>query len=225
MNKVIKSYVIIAFLVIFLVSITLVNAQRIIIILENDRGVQKSSFLRGEGIVVSVTLPYNAMVDVLLHNPPGTPGPSPILLISRAPVLANIQTKLGPIWMDEKAPCGKYQLELRIFDPQGRLTTEYKFFDYAMDEPPCAITTVTTTTTITDGPSVIWMIAGISGVAIAVVALIVTLMLRPGARPPKERAPVAPPIAPPAPPPSPPPKAPRRRRPIVRGESEEEGEA
>ncbi|MEM2703180.1 MAG: hypothetical protein QXR45_08470 [Candidatus Bathyarchaeia archaeon] len=225
MNNVVKSYIVITFLVIFLASMTFVNAQRIIV-LENDKGVQKSSFLRGEGIVVSVTLPYDARVDVWLHTPPGTPGPSPIQLIQGALVRANIQEKLGPMWMDEKAPCGKYQFELRILDSQGRLTTEYRFFDYAMNEQPCATTATTiTTTTITTTKDITVIIAGISGVAIAVVvALIVIYMLRAGARPPKERAPVAPPVAPPTPPPSPPPKTPYKRRPIVRGESREEEE-
>lgn len=218
MNKIVKIYIVALLLIVLLTFIAIANAQEFIV-LENDKGDQKSSFLRGEGIVITVTIPYDGAVEVLLYNPPGTPGPSPILFFSRTPVSANIQTKLGPKWMDEKAPCGKYQLEIKMFDSIGKyVKTEYKYFDYAMNEPPCA------TSPLPPPPpdNTLIIILGAAVAAVAVVVVVVVFMLRPGARPPKERVPTTPPIAPPSPPPSAPPKAPHKRRPIIRGEEEEE---
>lgn len=218
MNKIVKIYIVALLLIVLLTFIAIANAQEFIV-LENDKGVQKSSFLRGEGIVITVTMPYDGAVEVLLYNPPGTAGPSPVLFFSRTPVSANIQTKLGPKWMDEKAPCGKYQLEIKMFDSIGRhVKTEYKYFDYAMNEPPCA------TSPLPPPPpdNTLIIILGAAVAAVAVVVVVVVFMLRPGARPPKERVPTTPPIAPPSPPPSAPPKAPHKRRPIIRGEEEEE---
>lgn len=205
-------------LILMMSLISLANAQEYIT-LENDRGVQKSSFVKGEGITIAITLPYDAEVEVWLHNPPGTPGPSPILFISRTPIQANVQTKLGPKMMDEKAPCGKYQLEIMIFQRGGVLSkSEHRYFDYAMNEPPCY-------NPPPPPPPVDWfIIAPVGGVIVAAVALIAILLLRQRAPPPKERAPTLPPTAPPSPPPSPapPPKAPHRRTPIVRAEHREE---
>lgn len=219
MNKIVKIYIVALLLIVLLTFIAIANAQEFIV-LENDKGVQKSSFLRGEGIVITVTIPYDGAVEVLLYNPPGTAGPSPVLFFSRTPVSANIQTKLGPKWMDEKAPCGKYQLEIKMFDSIGKyVKTEYKYFDYAMNEPPCA------TSPLPPPPpdnTLLIIILGAAVAAVAVVVVVVVFMLRPGARPPKERVPTTPPIAPPSPPPSAPPKAPHKRRPIIRGEEEEE---
>jgi hypothetical protein len=112
-----------------------VGAQEFIT-LANDRGVQKTSFARGEGIEVLITLPYNANVEVWLHNPPGTAGPSPTNFISATPVSANIQTVLGPKWLDERAPCGKYRLEIVILNspPPLQPKKEYRYFDYAINE-------------------------------------------------------------------------------------------
>jgi len=204
--------------------ISLANAQEYIV-LENDRGVQKSSFTRGEGIVIAITIPYNAEVEVWLHNPPGTPGPSPTLFIPRTSLRASIQEKLGPKWMDEKAPCGKYRLEIRIFQGGAYLKSEYKYFDYAIDEPPCTPPTTTVTTVVPPPIPINGLIIGtVGGLVVVVVVLVAFLLLRQRAPPPKERAPALPPTAPPAPPPStaPPPKAPHRRTPIVRAEHREE---
>lgn len=221
MDKFIKTCMVIAFLIISLEFVLPVNAQEIIL-LENDKGVQKSSFIRGEGLFITITVPYDAMVEIWLHNPYGAPGPSPVLFIPRTPVLANIQTKLGPRWMDEKAPCGKYQFEIRIFDSVGRLIkTEYRYFDYAMNEPPCAPTAMPPPSS--PPVDITLMMVLIAGAVIAVIAVVAVIIfiLRPRVQPPKERAPITPPVSPPTPPPTAPPKAPYKRRPIVKSEEEE----
>ncbi len=217
-----------AFMVGILLSLTLwlsfmvsINAQEFIV-LENDAGVQKSSFLRGEGIVVTVMLPFDADVTVLLHNPPGAPGPSPTTFIPTTPVSANIQTKLGPKWLDERAPCGKYQLEIRILRQGVLQKTEYKYFDYAINEPPCYIPTITTTTREGEG-GLILLAVSIGGIVAVAAVLAAFFMLRQRAPPPKERVVTPPPVTPPSPmPPSAPPKPSHRRVPVVRAERREE---
>jgi hypothetical protein len=216
-----KYYFVIISMLIFLVIFTVVEAQEFIV-LANDRGVQKNSFTRGEGIEILITLPYSANVEVWLHNPPGTAGPSPTLFIPSTLIPANIQTVLGPKWLDEKAPCGKYRLEIRVLNPPPPLQpkTEYRFFDYAMNEPPCTPTTITTTTTQGDITLLI-IVVGVSAIAIAAIVTVL-LLSRWRAPPPKERVVTPPPIPPTPAPPSAPPKAPHKRTPIVRGSEREE---
>lgn len=202
--------------------VVVVEAQEFIM-LANDKGVQKTNFVRGEGIEILITLPYDANVEVWLHNPPGTPGPSPTLFIPATSVPANIQTILGPKWLDERAPCGKYRFEIIIkpINPNIPPKTEYRYFDYATNEPPCAPITTTTTP---EGPTIDIIIVVSIVAIIAVIAVVIALLLsRYRAPPPKERAPVMPPT-PPTPPPSQiqPPKAPHRRTPVVVSEKREE---
>lgn len=211
-----------------LMAIVSVAAQEFIV-LANDKGVQKSSFARDEGIQVLITLPYPANVEVWLHNPPGTAGPSPTLFIPATPVPANILTQLGPRWLDERAPCGKYRLEIRILNPPQPLSprTEYRYFDYATNEPPCTLVPPPPPPPPPPTPDFILLIT-IAGISLAVVAasVIGLLLSRWRAPPPKERV-VTPPISPPPvsptpAPPSAPPKGPHRRTPIVRGLEKEE---
>ena len=217
-----KYYVVsIILMLIFLTIITVVGAQELIV-LANDRGVQKSSFARGEGIEILVTLPFSANVEVWLHNPPGTAGPSSTLFIPATIVPANIQTVLGPRWLDERAPCGKYRLEIRVLNPPPPLQpkTEYRFFDYALNEPPCTLTTTTITTTTGDTTLLI-IVAGVSAIAIAAIVTVL-LLSRWKAPPPKERVVTPPPIPPTPAPSSAPPKGPHKRTPIVRSTEREE---
>jgi hypothetical protein len=208
-------------------AIAVVGAQEFIT-LANDKGAQKTVFARGEGIQLVITLPYSATVQVLLHNPPGTAGPSPTIFIPPTPVQANIQTVLGPKWLDERAPCGKYRLEINILNPPAPLQpkTEYRYFDYAINEPQCS----PQTTVIIPPPQqdMWWLIAaGVSAVAIAAVVSVLVLT-RWKAPPPKERAVIPPPISTTpttAPTPTPkgaPPKEVIRRTPIVKGTERDE---
>ena len=216
-----KYYVVsIILMLIFLTIVAVVEAQEFIV-LANDKGVQKSSFARGEGIEILVTLPYSANVEVWLHNPPGTAGPSPTLFIPATLVPANIQTVLGPRWLDERAPCGKYRLEIRVLNPPPPLQpkTEYRFFDYALNEPPC---TPPTPTPPTPGDTTLLIIvAGVSAIAVAAIVTVL-LLSRWKAPPPKERVITPPPIPPTPAPPSAPPKGPHKRTPIVRSTEREE---
>jgi hypothetical protein len=197
-----------------LLVIAVVGAQEFITLV-NDRGNPKTSFGRDEGIAILITLPYSANVEVRLHNPPGTPGPSPTIFIPATPVSANIQTALGPRRLDERAPCGKYLLEVRILNPPSPLQpkTEYRYFDYAINERPCTI--------IDD-----WLLIALGVSAVAIAATVSVLILtRRRAPPPKERAIIPPPVTTtPSPPttPSAPPKPPHRRTPVVRGTEREE---
>jgi hypothetical protein len=211
-------YLILALMLIFSM-VVVVEAQEFIM-LANDKGVQKANFVRGEGIEMLITLPYDANVEVWLHNPPGTPGPSPTLFIPATSVPANIQTILGPKWLDERAPCGKYRFEIIIkpINPNIPPKTEYRYFDYATNEPPCAPITTTTTR---EGPTIDTIIVVSIVAIIAVIAVVIALLLsRYRAPPPKERAPVMPPTPPPSQ--IQPPKAPHRRTPIVVSEKREE---
>jgi hypothetical protein len=205
-----------------LLAITVVGAQEFIT-LANDKGTQKTIFARGEGIQIVLTLPYNANVQVLLHNPPGTAGPSPTLFIPATPVPANIQTVIGPKWLDERAPCGKYRLEIVILNPPPPLQpkTEYRYFDYAMNEPQCSPPTPPP-----PPPPDMWWLFALGASAVAIVAIAAVLMLtRWRVPPPKERAIIPPPVTTtPSPPtaPSAPPKPQHRRTPVVRGTEREE---
>jgi hypothetical protein len=216
-------------LVLGVVATTVVVDAQEYIILANEKGVQKTIFARGEGIQLELTLPYSATVQVLLHNPPGTAGPSPTIFIPPTPVQANVKTVLGPRWLDERAPCGKYRLEIMILNPPPPLQpkTDYRYFDYAMNEPQCSQTQI-----VVDGnrdQSVLWLIvAGVSAVAIAtVVSVLILTRLR--APPPKEERAVIPPPVPTTPttpstsaPKGAPPKGVVRRTPIVRGSERDE---
>jgi len=217
MNYEKKFYVMLASTLIFLIVIAVVEAQEFIV-LANDKGVQKSSFNRGEGIAVVITLPYTANVEVWLHNPFGSPGPSPTLFIPATPVTANIQTELGPRWLDERAPCGKYRLEIKILNPPPPLSpkTEYRYFDYAMNEPPCTVQPPP------PPPPPPWdLIAAIIGsIAAVAIVLVILLIFRKPTPPPKPPTP-PPPISPP---PSPPPKPSKGPAPIVKGVKKEEEE-
>jgi hypothetical protein len=212
-----KKYVILASMLVFLVIITSVEAQEVIT-LANDKGVQKSSFIRGEGIKILIKLPYSATVDVLLHNPPGTAGPSPRQIISSALVRADMEETLGPVWLDERAPCGKYDLEIVITPPPPLLQKrEHRYFDYAMNEQPCYIEPTRTEDTT------LWLIVIGSVSAVAIAAIVTVLLLsRWRAPPPKEKVITPPPIPPTPAPPSAPPKGPHKRTPIVRATEREE---
>jgi hypothetical protein len=221
--------IIIIMIVLGVVATTVVVDAQEYIILANEKGVQKTVFARGEGIQLELTLPYSATVQVLLHNPPGTAGPSPTIFIPPTPVQANVKTVLGPRWLDERAPCGKYRLEIMILNPPPPLQpkTDYRYFDYAMNEPQCSPPSPPLPPT--PQPDMSWLIiAGVSAVAIAaVVSVLILTRLR--APPPKEeRAVIPPPV--PTPPTTPstsapkgaPPKGVVRRTPIVRSSERDE---
>lgn len=179
-----------------------------------SNNVRKSSFLRGEEITVVVTVPYDAIIEVWLYYPPGTAGPSSILFIPSTIVSANVETRLGPGRLPLGAPCGKYQIEVRIRTPVGT-SSLYRFFDYAINESPCTVPPPLP-------PSPDWgMVLVASIVAIVVVVGVLTyILLRP--RPPKARGEkiTPPPVQPPTTPPKP---SEVRRVPYVRKAEEERG--
>lgn len=191
-----------------------VSAQTVYLELESNN-VRKSSFHRGEEITVVVTIPYSATVEVWLHFPPGTAGPPSVLFIPSTTVSANVETRLGPGRLPEGAPCGKYQIEVRTRTPAGT-SSFYRFFDYAMNEPPCIGLPP-------PPPSPDWgmiLMASIAAI-VAVVGALTYVLLR--QRPPKARGEVV--IPPPVQPPTTPPKPSGvRRAPYVRKAEEERGE-
>ncbi|MEM1949153.1 MAG: hypothetical protein QXO30_01905 [Candidatus Caldarchaeum sp.] len=206
---------VILFVGLLLVSPTLISGQQILR-LENQSYNQKNSFSRGEQIFVVVAVPVASFADVLIHYPPNSPGPSPKRHIQNAAILPNVETRLGPITLEQNAPCGKYQVEVVVTPPNQSL---YTFFDYAANEYPC-----TPPPTPSPPPTDFWTLVTTTIAAVAVVAAVVLLFTR--RRPAASKAPAVP-VTPPAIPPTTtvgPPKQAPRMSPQVRRVEEDRGD-
>lgn len=179
---------------ILLASLVLAYGQQVLR-MEDQSYRQKTTFLRGEQLFVVVVFPSTVTVDVLVHYPPNSPGPSPKTLVSGAVVQGKVESRLGPIILEQNAPCGKYQVEVKVVNPPGGQL--FTFFDYATNEPPCAVIVPPSPPPTSD----LLLVAFGSIAAIVIVAAVALILQRRRleAAPPKAPAvPLSPPASPPA---------------------------
>ncbi|MEM2651432.1 MAG: hypothetical protein QXH32_05615 [Candidatus Caldarchaeum sp.] len=199
-----------------LASPALTSGQQILR-LEDQNYNQKNRFLRGEQVFVVVVAPSSINANVLVHYPPNSPGPSPKTFVAGASIPANVESRLGPIELEQNAPCGKYQIEVVFLPPRQ---SQYIYFDYATNEPPC-----TSPLPPPPPPPDLSLIAiSIAAVVVIVAAVALLFTRRRAAAPPKAPAvPVRPPVVPPTTTAAPPKQTPRMS-PQVRRVEEDRGD-
>jgi len=189
-----------------LVIITVIGVcygQQLQLWLEDEHGTRTTTFSRGSGIVLAITAPNPSNVRCDLWYPPTATGPPSRLFIGPQTVPGgNRITRIGPNYLEEKAPSGDYLLRCSVTDTVTGVTTSHDLrFTYS---------------------SQLWweIIAAAAVGTVAVILVVYAIYSRRPKAPPK---PVAPPTPPPTyPPPTPPkrevypPKPPARERPRKR---------
>ena len=175
--------------------------QQLQLWLEDEYGARTTNFPRGRGIVLAITAPNPSDLKCDLWYPPGTTGPPSRPFIGPRDVPGgNKITRIGPNYLEEKAPSGDYLLKCYVTDKVTGGTTSHDLrFTYGQ------VSTTTTTRTPPPPPPPQWEIIAAAAVGTAAVILVIYAIYsrRPRA-PPK-------PAAPPTPPPTYPPPTPPKR--------------
>jgi len=178
--------------------ISVCYGQQLQLWLEDEYGARTTTFSRGSGIVLAITAPNPSNVKCDLWYPPGTTGPpSRTFIGTRTIPGGNRITRIGPNYLEEKAPSGDYLLKCYVKDTVTGVVTPHDLrFTYAPEEkvPPPP-----------PPPPPAWEIIAAAAVGTAAVILVIYAIYsrRPRA-PPK-------PAAPPTPPPTYPPPTPPKR--------------
>ena len=180
--------------------ISVCYGQQLQLWLEDEYGARTTNFPRGRGIVLAITAPNPSDLKCDLWYPPGTTGPPSRPFIGpRAVPGGNKITRIGPNYLEEKAPSGDYLLKCYVTDTVTGATTSHDLrFTYGQVSPPSPTPPPPST-------PVPWEIIAAAAVGtVAVVLVVYAIYSRRPRAPPK-------PAAPPTPPPTYPPPTPPKR--------------